>query len=528
MFIPLLFCLSQAKKQICICNGQCPSQDSTIFFNASSDSNFSDFLFSNIKDEKEIELNFYSQYNDFTFKIDTSYFGDRKVTLKTIYDSKDIFLDIKERSKQNSKIIKIKHDYKIVLPDLTPIPETNKQSIQKLLQVNAPSSSNIPISVGLHQLEHSGNAQCESGPTDDDNRGKNIQLSTLGRGTTRSCRCPITNFDQSSAYKCGFRCWGTASYSYRFKGVQVALLGTKVNALGKFYVQIDDEPEEEVNEKISSGRQDYIIIYTSNILEYKEHSIRIYSKGDTYELYKLVYWPSLSAKRLNCTSFVTNGGEWFTETDGIGGVRTYRNSGGQAIVKLSCTRFWIYGIMDTNYPTITVNFNGKEDQNSTLTYDGKRRENILVYESPEFEYSPITVNLRSSGVLIIYCIYYEEPPSPSTTPIPISIGFSGLNYQNKEDCGTNLVSTGANAEEPYDNWGCTKDLDQPSAYNCGVRCWGSQMRVSYTFEGVKFGIFGSYHPNYGKFNINLDGVDIATVNANAPSLQYAILYESDV
>lgn len=78
MIIPFLFCLSQAKKQIYICNGQCPSQDSTIFFNASSDSRFSDFLFSNINDEKEIELNFYSQYKYFTFKIDTSYFGDLK------------------------------------------------------------------------------------------------------------------------------------------------------------------------------------------------------------------------------------------------------------------------------------------------------------------------------------------------------------------------------------------------------------------------------------------------------------------
>ena len=66
-------------------------------------------------------------------------------------------------------------------------------------------------------------------------------------------------------------------------------------------------------------------LYESDVFPYGEHSVSIRSKkpdNQLYEIYKLVFWPSLKARRLNSTVFDKTDA-WNTESDGIGGIRQY-------------------------------------------------------------------------------------------------------------------------------------------------------------------------------------------------------------
>ena len=545
MIFELLIFFSQARKEICICNNNCSSLCPANYFNASSNSNFQEFIIPHIKDEKEINLYLYSQTIGFTFSIDLSYFQSQRLTIKSLTDSKEILLYIQKEVNEKYTETTIKPGYEIHLPDLIAIPYYNNKIKKIISSSNEPSSTTIPVSLGLHQLNHEGNAGCDNAPQN--SRRTNYQLSSLSPSTDSRCNCPANEdeLDKPSAYKCGFRCWGTATYDYVFKGVQFAIYGTKDNAQATCYVKIDDNPPELVDLtyiKDQSLRIDYVIVYTSDILEYGYHTVKIYpddkKSGDKkkYELNKFVYWPSITAKRLNCTNFTLNENGsandeiWKTETDGIGGIRKIRGKNGAAIIKLQCTKFWVYGIMDNNEGNLNVYYNGKSDSSTTKSPDNKVRENVLIYESPEFDYSAITVTLKpSSGSLVIYCIFYEVPPTPTQTPTPVSVSLLDMECEHRDNCGS--YSQGSDVvynKSTFSDFGCSTNFNSPESYQCGIRCWGSHMTISYTFKGVKFGIFGKFDTNFGTFNVYLDGKNIASVYANAPTFTYANLFESNV
>lgn len=41
---------------------------------------------------------------------------------------------------------------------------------------------------------------------------------------------------------------------------------------------------------------EYTLFYESKFYIYKEYTVKIVNKGDTFELYKLAYWPTMRAK----------------------------------------------------------------------------------------------------------------------------------------------------------------------------------------------------------------------------------------
>lgn len=61
------------------------------------------------------------------------------------------------------------------------------------------------------------------------------------------------------------------------------------------------------------------LLYESHYLEYGEHTAGYLAKGKGNEFFKIVFWPSLNAKRINITdtSFINKKGTWTTESDGI-------------------------------------------------------------------------------------------------------------------------------------------------------------------------------------------------------------------
>lgn len=120
-----------------------------------------------------------------------------------------------------------------------------------------PTPETYPLAVSTRQMTKTGNYQCEP---DDPN-------------------CPFNDLSDPDIINCGQRCWssdGSAVFEYTFKGVQFVLYGKKDKNHGSFDLYIDDDEPINIDEKIDSSKPDvYALLYTSNVLDYKEHKIKM-------------------------------------------------------------------------------------------------------------------------------------------------------------------------------------------------------------------------------------------------------------
>lgn len=155
----------------------------------------------------------------------------------------------------------------------------------------------IPISVGIAQMTIDGTLTCNNG---------NPTVTTNNVG---SYDWNINNNNTPEGARCGLVCNTSGTFEYTFKGVQFAIYGTISPGFGSFNIYIDEVLDGSVSET-GSSRQEHVVLYTSNILEYKDHKVKISSSEGTYEMYKIVYWPSVKARRVNITDFTITGGNW--------------------------------------------------------------------------------------------------------------------------------------------------------------------------------------------------------------------------
>lgn len=78
---------------------------------------------------------------------------------------------------------------------------------------------------------------------------------------------------------------------------------------------------------------------------------------------------------------------------------------------------------------------------------------------------------------------------PNEEAVPLSIPVSQMNLTDYDKC-----------EPPI------SDGDDCNNENtCGRRCWGSNSRFYYAFEGVRFAIYGTKDSSLHKFFVELDG-----------------------
>ena len=524
------FTVSQAKKSICICNGECHPLCATDKIDAPSSSyQINKSLLTSFKNEEEIELILYSNQKGFNFKIDSTYFNNKKTTIKALNDSQIIKLQIKTGFLPFYKTIEIKPNYKICLPSLIPLESShsNKKKISE--HISDAISSTVPISVGFLQFDRLGTSlKCTAIHKEGDFYfNENID------GNPQNFNCNTNDLTSESAHQCGISCYSdndNLTLSYTFKGVQFALYGTENQWLGKFLIELNGEVIEEVNQNVNHGDTSIrrTLIYRSDVLPYKEYKVRLLpSKNDGnghYEIYKLVYWPSANSKRINSTEFNEASTSWTKESDGIGGVRHYVQNGGVATLPLYCSKFWIYGMKGTDINDIEISYN---DFTETINMRSFRQEDegALLYESPDLTKFNIVLSIKAtSSFLKLYCIYYEEPP------IPLSVGLTQMTFDGSNNCvlrNGNVVDY--NSKPDIKNLGCDyNNLDSPEAYQCGLVCTSQDGNYSYQFYGVKYAIFGHYDSNYGKFDVELDDIFITEVDESIKTQEYQLLYESDV
>ena len=260
------------------------------------------------------------------------------------------------------------------------------------------------FSVGLKWMERTSNPIC-SLPGNDDSTNLIVEKDSQQFG------CEKDNLNTPNAYNCGLRCYtSNVVFQYTFRGEKFAIYGSFDPNHGKFDVFLNGNLYHTVSQYATSNQR-YKLLYESPILEYKNYTVRLKPKGGKdVEFHKLVYWPSIIAKRLNSTQR-SKTSTWRKESDGIGGAREYTTPehGGKVILAIPCSKFWIFGFRD-NDPNL---------ENAILTYNGitetiversdSRDENTLIYESPLIEASKTTILIEIPKTFMFNCIYYIEP-----------------------------------------------------------------------------------------------------------------------
>lgn len=425
-----LFSVSQAKKSICICNGDCQSLCTVDKIDASSTNyQLNKNLLISLQNEEEVELILYSKQKDFTFKIDSSYLNNKKTTIKALSDSQKINLQIKRGFLPFYKTIEIKPNYEINLPLLIPSKSAHTQSNKKKLadHISDAVSSTVPISVGFLQFDRSETSiRCNA-----IHKNGDFDFNENDDGNPQNFNCDTNDLSSENAHQCGLTCFSSNDnlyLNYTFKGVQFALYGTQNEWLGKFLIELNGKIIEEVNQQVNLNDQSKrrTLVYRSDLLPYKEYRLRILPSTNDgnghFELYKLVYWPSVNSKRINSTEFNEASTSWTKESDGIGGVRHYVVNGGVATLPLYCSKFWIYGMKGTDINDIEISYNDFTEKINMHSFRQKD-EGVLLYESPDITKFNIVLSIKAvSGLLKLYCIYYEEPT------VPLSVGLTQMTF----------------------------------------------------------------------------------------------------
>ncbi|KAK8837937.1 hypothetical protein M9Y10_035879 [Tritrichomonas musculus] len=367
-----------------------------------------------------------------------------------------------------------------------------------------PLSDVPPISVSIDQMKITGNCQV---PSD-----------------YKQCSNTLTN------EPCGKTCWynptrpehkdDPPTFEYTFKGEQYQIYGKNHANHGNFALYLDDVFVENVTQKISDDELPYDLQYTSPLLPYGTHTIKVKSVGEDLEIWKFTYWPSVHAQRLNSTEILPL---WNVESDKIGGLREWAHENSYAAVKkrrtVKFSKIWVYGSTDKGHGDMLFMINGEEhyiNQNTTTRVDG-----ALVYESENLPLNDYTITFSQHiEDCVLYCIYYLQDQPPPTPP-PISVSIDQMKITGK-------------CQVPPDYKRCPNTLTNEP---CGKTCWYNPTRpehkddpptFEYTFRGEKYQIYGKNHANHGNFALYLDDVFVENVTQKISDdeLPYDLQYTS--
>lgn len=373
-------------------------------------------------------------------------------------------------------------------------------SIQKTTKENVVIPSVPPISVSVDMMTKTGSY-----------------------GTSTKTECPK---DKVATEPCGKTAWfnpasqgkNPPTFSYTFKGELVQVYGKYDRDHGKMRVYIDNKVVTEINQYVDGDDQFYVLQYTSELLPYEWHTIKVEPIGDDIEIYKFAYWPSIHAQRKNSTEI---NDKWNIESDGIGGLREWAHENNKAGVKkldtFQFSKIWVYGSSAIGHGKMFCSINGEEhliEENTT-----NRIDNYLLYESEMLPLNDYTITFSQYFEdCILYCIYYIAEPQPTAPPISVPIEL--------------MTITGSYGTSPN---GCPND--KVATKPCGTTAWfnpashgNNPPTFSYTFKGEKFEVYGKYDNDHGKMRIYLDNQVVAEVDQNTqgPDVSYVSQYTSDI
>lgn len=320
-------------------------------------------------------------------------------------------------------------------------------------------------------------------------------------GTGIHCTLDVRCTTYALTPECGSECYTEnpfdGVFEYTFEGVGFQVFGTTNTNHETFSIYLDDKIIQSVDE--NGPRKDYAHLYTSDILQYGIHTIKINSSS-VYELHKFTYWPTLDGTRVNATEIVP---VWTSESDDIGGILQTINSNAQEqTITINCSKLWIIGSKSNNNGNIILTIDGTE----VVTINEKSDTNTkmtIVYQK-ELELGLHTLKFtHGSDYVTLNCIFYESKASiaeSSSSTVPISIPTNSMTITGSKECNTDNV--------------CPSDKIPTTP--CGQKCYTTgtfDASFEYTFTGVQFEIYGTNRSSHGNYDVYIDN-DLETSNVD--------------
>lgn len=260
-----------------------------------------------------------------------------------------------------------------------------------------------------------------------------------------------------------------------------------------------------------------VIQFTSDIMPYGEHTIKLANRNEMYEISKIAFWPALKAKKINVGDFTQSNNGWEEQNDEVNGRRIYSKLANAKLSRsVTLSKFWVYGTKCGLHDRIKVKFGGIEEIISeNEVFEGnedykRRRDNVLLYESETLPLSTnnIEISAVSSTAITLGNFYYlDEPEVP-----PVSVPVTQMEVSGRYGDG---------------NTPCTNDYLSPT---CGHRYWSESdknLNFSLRFMGEKFIVVGTNSESHGKYQIYLDGEFYAEVDQKGPRALYQVQFTSE-
>lgn len=236
---------------------------------------------------------------------------------------------------------------------------------------------------------------------------------------------------------CGTRCWYNPKSQIKSQLMNIHLrekfqvYGTWDKTHGTIAVYINDSLTKIIDQS-QYDRTLYALQYTSDILPYGQHRVKIAAHEGDSEFYKLTYWPSVDSIRMNSTEIHP---PWGKDSDGIGGLIEWNNGNHfkYKITTIKCSKIWVYGTKARNHNVLKLHI-GDQIHNINLHTNGPKINSTLVFESDYLPFDNYLLTFEHDGGIQFSCIYYLPFPSPkSSSPLEslLSPSMSSLTLQMK-------------------------------------------------------------------------------------------------
>ena len=314
-----------------------------------------------------------------------------------------------------------------------------------------------------------------------------------------------------------------SSLKFTFSGTSFELYGLKTKMYGKATVNIDGKNVATIDAYNSSTEYNSIL-YSSNNLQKGIHYVTITTTGTKnpssssidFAIDKIII--DDTSTLLNPGIYQDNNssliysGSWTSITSSNyngGSIKLAKSSGSSLKFTFSGTSFELYGLKAKMYGIATVNIDGKNV--ATIdAYNASTIYNSLLYCSSALTNDNHTVIITTTGT-----------KNPNSSSIDFAIDRIVINSNSVLRTGT--YEENSNLLSYCGNWTSVSSSNYSGGSIKITKTPGSTLK--FTFLGTSFELYGLKTKMYGKATVNIDGKNVATIDAyNANTIYNSLLY----
>ena len=180
----------------------------------------------------------------------------------------------------------------------------------------------------------------------------------------------------------------------------------------------------------------------------------------------------------------------------------------------SGTSFELFGLKCRMYGTATVNIDGT-DVDTIDAYSSSTIYDSLLYKSDTLSNGIHNITITTNSFI-----------NPMSTSNDFSIDKIAI-YTSDKVLTTGVYEDTCDSLDYSGNWTPICSTHYTDNYVKLAKDIGSS--VSFTFSGTSFKLYGNRCSMYGMANVNIDGIDVATIDAYSPhSLYNELLFKSNI